>query len=181
MLATWKFDLLVEDETFGAKMEAMFEEDLANAREIGLAGNGRHRKVRPERPLGRKDRLRRGSPGSGPRALSRATQVGAAMVIWAGGDALNKHERAAGAAVGAGVLGASLLGTRFPRLLAWPLVTAGGLLGASALLRAARTGSPIGRTPTRRAGERMALGEGVWDRPRTKRLRGSSAGRRPVR
>ena len=91
LLTNWELDLLVEDRSFGAEMEAMLEEDLANAREIRLGGTGRRRKAQPERPLGRKDRLWRGSTGSGPRALSRATQVGAAAIRV--DSALNEHGR----------------------------------------------------------------------------------------
>lgn len=160
LLTNWELDLLVEDPCFGAKMEAMFEDDLANAREINLGGKGRRYKARPERPLGRKDPLGRGSPGSGPRALSRATQVGATAIRVDG--ALGEHERAVGAAVGAGVLGASLLCARFPRLFAWPLATAGGLLGASALVRATRPAKANRRSnpPGRGANDAGAPREG---------------------
>jgi hypothetical protein len=39
------------------------------------------------------------------------------------------------------LLGASLLGARFPHLVAWPLAAAGGAIGGLSLLRAARRGS----------------------------------------
>lgn len=41
LLACWQLDLLVEDTHFGAEMEAMFEEDLAAAREILLGSTHR--------------------------------------------------------------------------------------------------------------------------------------------
>ena len=40
------------------------------------------------------------------------------------------------AAASGALLGASLLGARFPRLVAWPLVALGALLGGLGVLRA---------------------------------------------
>lgn len=41
LLACWQLDLLVEDAHFGTEMEAMFEEDIATARELCLGGTHR--------------------------------------------------------------------------------------------------------------------------------------------
>src|SRR4051812_39275515 len=66
LLTDWEIDLVVEGRPFGAKMEEMFEEDLADSREIRLDGtDGRPRAV-PERHIApAKRRLPLGSGGSG--------------------------------------------------------------------------------------------------------------------
>ena len=51
---------------------------------------------------------------------------------------LRTHERTLGMTLAAGLLGVSVLGTRHPHLLAWPLATVGGLASGPGLLRAAR-------------------------------------------
>jgi hypothetical protein len=55
------------------------------------------------------------------------------------GAPLNTHEQALSAAASGALLGTSLLAARYPRLVAWPLATAGGLLGGIGVLRAARS------------------------------------------
>jgi hypothetical protein len=55
------------------------------------------------------------------------------------GAPLETHEQTLAAAASGALLGASLLGLRFPRLLAWPLAAAGGLYGGLGVLRAARS------------------------------------------
>jgi phosphatidylserine/phosphatidylglycerophosphate/cardiolipin synthase-like enzyme len=49
--ADWEIDLVAEDRRFGVKMEEMFEEDLAHAREVRLLGTGRRPRVLPVRPI----------------------------------------------------------------------------------------------------------------------------------
>ncbi|HEX9371491.1 MAG TPA: phospholipase D-like domain-containing protein [Roseiflexaceae bacterium] len=162
----WEIDLVAEDRQFGAEMEAMYEDDLAHAREIRLSGARRPR-PRPERPESRAERQARrhrsaGSDGAGV-AVAR---VGAALQT-AGSDTLQQHDRAIGATVGAALLGLALLIARFPRLLAWPFAALGGLFGAVGLLRALR--------PTREDAETSRR-----PRPqRLKRLRPRSQMRRP--
>ncbi len=51
---------------------------------------------------------------------------------------LHTHERTLGMTLAAGLLGVSVLGTRHPHLLAWPLATLGGLAAGLGLLRATR-------------------------------------------
>ena len=46
LLTDWEVDLIVENRSFGAKMEEMFEEDLADSREVRLGGTAR--RPRPE-------------------------------------------------------------------------------------------------------------------------------------
>lgn len=49
LLANWEVDILAEDQSFGAKMEEMFEEDLYDAREIFLGGTPRRPRAVPDR------------------------------------------------------------------------------------------------------------------------------------
>jgi cardiolipin synthase A/B len=134
LLTNWEIDLVAEERGFGAEMEAMFEDDLAQAREVRVgAPAGRRRQ-----PAGR--RARDLSRGSGPQAATTVASVGgAALQAAAAGNLLGRHERKVGAAIGGVALGASLLGARFPRLIAWPLAAIAGSFGATTLLRAARS------------------------------------------
>ena len=48
------------------------------------------------------------------------------------------HEHAIALAASGALLGASLLGARFPRLVAWPLTAVGAFLGGLGVLRASQ-------------------------------------------
>jgi DNA-binding MarR family transcriptional regulator len=87
-----------------------------------------------------REEIRRGPVGGGSGSAATATRVGSAA-LRQGGSPLRTPERALAAAAGGMLLGASLLGARFPRLVAWPLAAAGGAIGGLSLLRAARRGS----------------------------------------
>src|SRR3712207_5542675 len=168
LLANWEADLMVEDPSFGAQMDEMFEEDLENAREVRLGGTpGARPRPTPERKIGAAERRdgRRARRGSLPGSLRGSSGAAPATVSRVGsetlkgvtdGASLEAHERKLGAAVSAGVLGLSLLAARHPRLLAWPQAAAGILTGGLGLLRATRTdtlgeGAPR-ETPDRRDG-----------------------------
>ena len=139
LAANWEIDLVAEDRRFGVKMEEMFEEDLAHAREVRLLGTGRRPRVRPDRPIETADRrARRSVVGSGSGGSAVATRVGS-VVIQNSSAPINTHEHALAAAASAALLGTSLLAARFPRLVAWPLAATGGLLGGIGVLRAARS------------------------------------------
>ncbi len=143
LLTDWEIDLVVEGRSFGAKMEEMFEEDLADSREIRLGGTARRPKPEPERRIAPARRRLpvgsggSGSSGSGSRAIATAARASGAA-FRGGREDLQRYERTAGITVSAGLLGTALLGTRFPRLLAWPLAAASGLVGAAGLLRTLR-------------------------------------------
>ena len=153
LLANWEADLLSEDPSFGAEIEQMFEEDLQNAREIRLlssSGSIRPRAV-PERKIDEGERRdqRRTNRGSFPGALRGSSGAATATASRLGGEALRgttdsaylgAYERKLGVAVSASVLGISLLGLRYPRLVAWPQAAVGLLAGGVGLLRAARRG-----------------------------------------
>lgn len=144
--ANWEIDLVAEDQTFAKKMEDLFEEDIANSREIHLVEptkSGRQPKIRPNGPIDSTDRkvqrgARRGVVGSGSGASATVTRVGSA-VLQKSGAPLQTHEQAFAAGASAILLGAGLAGARFPRLIAWPLATLGSFFGAMGILRAARS------------------------------------------
>ena len=156
LLTDWEVDLIVENRSFGAKMEEMFEEDLADSREVRLGGTARRPRAEPERRIApAKRRLPLGSGGSrsggsGSRAVATAARAGATAFRESGED-LQRYERTVGVTISAGLLGTALLGARFPRLLAWPLAAAAGLVGASGLLRTLRR--PVGSKEQRNAGD----------------------------
>ena len=153
LLANWEADLMVEDEVFGAEMDEMFEEDLSNSREVRLGGTAGARRPRPtpERKIGAAERRdgRRSGRGSAPGPLRGGSGASTATVSRVGGEAVrgvtgggpDDQDRRIGVAVSAGVLGASLLAARHPRLLAWPQAAVGILAGGLGLLSAARRGS----------------------------------------
>jgi hypothetical protein len=62
------------------------------------------------------------------------------MALQKSGAPLETHEHALAAAASGALFAASLLGVRFPRLLAWPLAALGGLYGGLGLVRAVRSG-----------------------------------------
>ena len=64
--------------------------------------------------------------------------VSSSAAFRGGREDLQRYERTVGITVSAGLLGAALLGARFPRLLAWPLAAASGLVGTAGLLRTLR-------------------------------------------
>ncbi|HEX2728324.1 MAG TPA: phospholipase D-like domain-containing protein [Rubrobacteraceae bacterium] len=143
LTANWEIDLVAEDTSFAAQMETLFEEDLSNAREVLLAGTSTRPSVRPERRIDSADRenrrtSRRGVIGSGSGGSATVIRVGATALRQSSAP-LETHERKLAAAASGALLGASLIGFRFPRLVAWPLAAAGGLFGGLGVLRALRT------------------------------------------
>jgi cardiolipin synthase len=140
LAANWEIDLVAEDPGFAAQMEALFEEDLVNAREVRLVGTGSNRReVRPERRIDTSNRgARRGVVGSGSGSSATIVRVGS-TALQKGGAPLRTHEHALAAATSGALFGISLLGLRFPRLLAWPLSLVGTLFGGLGVVRAARS------------------------------------------
>ena len=137
LAANWEIDLVAEDPGFAAQMENLFEEDLAAAREVRLVGS--HGEVRPDHRIDTTNRgARRGVVGSGSGSSATIARVGSAALQKSGAP-LRTHEHALAAAVSGGLLGVSLLGLRFPRILAWPLALVGALFGGLGVVRAARS------------------------------------------
>jgi cardiolipin synthase A/B len=146
LFANWEIDLVAEDSGFASQMEQLFEEDLAGAREVHLVRTRRDRTVQPEGPIDTANRrARRGTVGSGTGSAATLTRVGS-VALQKSGAPLRTHEHAFAAAASGALLGSSLLVARFPRLVAWPLAAAGGLLGGIGVLRAARSALSGGTT-----------------------------------
>jgi cardiolipin synthase len=139
LAANWEIDLLVEDEDFARQMEELFEDDVSKSREVRLEESGRGPRVRPERPVDTTDsRARAGVVGSGTGSGATISRV-VPTIVQKGAAPLQTHEHAIAAAASGALLGASLLGARFPRLVAWPLTAVGAFLGGLGLLRAIRS------------------------------------------
>lgn len=146
LLTNWELDLVVEDRRFGAQMEAMYEADLANAREIRLGGALLRQRPRPvRRESGAERSARRHQRRMRVPTTATVARVGAALQT-AGSDTLHRHERTVGAAIGALLLSLSLMSARFPRLLAWPLAAVGALFGGISLVRAAQSAEDAPRS-----------------------------------
>jgi cardiolipin synthase len=133
-IGNWELDVVVEDESFGQAMEAMYLEDLGNATEIVLE---QRRRVRPAG--GGQVARRRGVGGTAGRAAAGALRIGHAI-----GSAL-RARRLHGPAeqrlmVQGGVALAAVAAMAFlwPRLVAWPLGVLCFWLALSLLLRARR-------------------------------------------
>ncbi len=162
LLTNWEIDLLAENREFGAEMETMFEEDLADAREILLSRprsftsrRDRPLQARPERRISRAERrAQRGTRGrgSGARAVATVSRFGGTLTA-SGGTPLYTYERSIGAALAAGSLGFSALAVRHPRAVAWPLAAVGGLAGSLGLLQVAQREWSERRTRRKFGGE----------------------------
>jgi cardiolipin synthase A/B len=136
LVANWEIDLVVEDTDFASQMEELFEDDISNSREVRLEGSGQRRRVRPERQVDTSDsRARAGAVGGGTGSGATVARV-VPTLVQKGAAPLQTHEHAIAAAASGVLLGASLLGARFPRLIAWPLVAVGAVLGGLGVLRA---------------------------------------------
>ena len=139
LFANWEIDLLVEDTDFAEQMERLFEDDVSNSREVRLEGSGRRPRVRPDRQVDTRDSgARAGVVGSGTGSGATLSRVGTTLVQ-KGAAPLQAHEHAIAAAASGTLLGVSLLGARFPRLIAWPLTAVGTFIGGLGILRAAQS------------------------------------------
>ena len=136
LAANWEIDLVVEDDDFARQMEELFENDISKSREVRLESSGRGPKVRPDRPVDTSDsRARAGVVGSGTGSGATISRM-VPTLVQKGTAPLQTHEHAMAAAASGALLGASLLGARFPRLIAWPLTAVGAFLGGLGVLRA---------------------------------------------
>jgi cardiolipin synthase len=136
LVANWEIDLLVEDNDFASQMEELFEDDISKSREVLLESSGRGPRVRPERPVDTTDsRARAGVAGGGTGSGATISRV-VPTLVQKGAAPLKTHEHAIAVAASGALLGASLLGARFPRLVAWPLTAVGAFLGGLGVLRA---------------------------------------------
>jgi cardiolipin synthase A/B len=139
LAANWEIDLVVEDNDFASQMEELFEDDISKSREVRLEGSGQRQRVRPDRTVDTTDSgARAGVVGSGTGSGAALSRVGT-TVFQKGTAPLQTHEHAIAVAASGALLGASVLGARFPRLVAWPLTAVGALLGGLGLLRALKS------------------------------------------
>jgi cardiolipin synthase len=139
LIANWEIDLVVEDTGFAAQMEQLFEDDVSNSREVRLEGSGQRRRVRPAGRVDTSDSgARAGVVGSGTGSGATVSRV-VPTLVQKGAAPLQTHEHAIAAAASGALLGASLLGARFPRLVAWPLTAVGAFLGGLGVLRAVQS------------------------------------------
>ena len=83
-------------------------------------------------------RARAGVVGSGTGSGATLSRV-VPTLVQKGTAPLQTHEHAIAAAASGALLGVSLLGARFPRLVAWPLTAVGAFLGGLGLLRAVQS------------------------------------------
>ena len=136
LAANWEIDLVVEDTDFANQMEELFEDDISNSREVRLDRSGPRPKVRPERQVDTTDSgARAGVVGSGTGSGATVSRM-VPTLVQKGAAPLQTHEHAFAAAASGALLGASLLGARFPRLIAWPLTALGAFFGGLGVLRA---------------------------------------------
>jgi cardiolipin synthase A/B len=136
LAANWEIDLVVEDEDFARQMEELFEDDISKSREVRLESSGRGSRVRPDRPVDTSDsRARAGVVGSGTGSGATISRM-VPTIVQKGAAPLQTHEHAIAVAASGALLGVSLLGARFPRLVAWPLTALGAFLGGLGVLRA---------------------------------------------
>jgi len=139
LVANWEIDLLVEDDDFASQMEELFEDDVSKSREVRLESSGRGPRVRPERPVDTTDsRARAGVVGGGTGSGATVARM-VPTLVQKGAAPLKTHEHAIAAAASGALLGVSLVGARFPRLVAWPLTALGAFLGGLGVLRAVRS------------------------------------------
>jgi cardiolipin synthase len=139
LAANWEIDLVAEDTDFARQMEELFENDISNSREVRLEASGLGPRVRPDRQVDTSDSgARAGVVGGGTGSGATLSRVGTTL-FQKGAAPLQTHEHAIAAAASVALLGASLLGARFPRLVAWPLVAVGALLGGLGVVRAVRS------------------------------------------
>ena len=107
------------------QMEELFEDDISKSREVRLEGSGQRQRVRPDRRVDTSDSgARAGVVGSGTGSGATISRV-VPTFVQKGTAPLQTHEHAIAAAASGALLGASLLGARFPRLVAWPLTAVG--------------------------------------------------------
>jgi cardiolipin synthase A/B len=150
LFANWEIDLVAEDPGFASQLEQLFEDDLSNAREIRLEGSGQHRRVRPDREVDNSDRrVRSGVVGSGTGSGATVSRVGSTL-LQKSSMPLHTHEHAFAAAASGTLLGLSMIGARFPRLVAWPLMALGAFFGGLGVVRAVRS-AVSDRSPVRDA------------------------------
>jgi cardiolipin synthase len=130
-IGNWELDVAVEDESFAARMEDMYLDDLGRATEITLTRRARVVRTAdvPRLPTRR--------PGSAGRAAAGAVSIGSAVgAAMTGRRVLGPAEARIMAAAGIALLILGLLAAVWPRLIAVPLAAIAIWLAVSLLIRA---------------------------------------------
>jgi len=143
-LGNWELDVAVEDERFGAEMEAMYEDDLRNTTEIVLS----HRRVRPaiDGPRRRSPRVAGGTSRAAAGALRIGNTFGAVLTAKRPVGPAEAVVLLYGAVLALGVAVVALL---WPTLVAVPLGLVVAWLGLSWALQAWRLFRDRGRDARR--------------------------------
>ena len=133
-IASWigncELDAVIEDESFAAEMEEMYEQDLAHATEIVL-----DRRRRPY-PAVETRRKHSADGGSASRAAAGALRIGHTLgMTLANRRVLGPIEARLTAVTGLLLCALSVLFALFPRALAYPLVVLGTWGGLTLLYR----------------------------------------------
>jgi len=140
-VASWignrELDVIVEDERFGAAMEAMFLDDLKNATEVVLDANRVQAVGRAPRPMSK-------AGGSGGRVMAGALRVGSTVAATISNTRVLEPVESLIAIAGGLVLAfLAWLAYFFPRGFSYPFAIVVGWLAAAVLLR----GVTLGRQP----------------------------------
>lgn len=150
-IGNYELDVAIEDSTFAAEMEAMYEDDLAHATEILLSPRNRVRPVEP----GARARTRGRFRGSASRAAAGALRIGNTV-----GAAITDHrmlgpaEAGIMAMVGVAIIGLVSIGLLWPLAVVLPLCALGLWVAISLLVRAW-----LLRREKRAAGDKSADGD----------------------
>ena len=149
-IGNYELDIAIEDSAFAGEMQAMYEDDLANATEILLSARNR------VRPIVRAARARGSFRGSASRAAAGALRIGNTV-----GAAITNHRLLGPAEAGImGMVGVTLLalvaiGLWWPLVVVIPLCALGAWIAVSLLVRAVllrRAGGKAGEPPPRDPG-----------------------------
>ena len=133
----WELDVVIEDDTVAAAMEAMYQRDLESTTEIVLDRGRLWRGARRVRPVARSSR--RGQPGTARarRAAAGAVRLGHTIgAAVAGRRALGPAEAVLAGRSGVLLLLLAALTLVFPRLAAVPLGALAAWVGVSLVAKA---------------------------------------------
>jgi cardiolipin synthase A/B len=123
-LGNWELDVAIEDDAVARTLEAHYEEDLASSTEIVLG----HRNRRLGLPMNPRARARRSARRVMRTVTGLGRSIGAAVT---GNRRLEEFEFAPLLTFGALLLVLAILGSLYPKLIAWPLALMAGLTGVS--------------------------------------------------
>jgi cardiolipin synthase len=147
----WELDVVVEDDEFGAAMEAMYLEDLARSTEIVPGLTTRRRRMQAMRPgKGRLRAHRRAFGRLAAGAIALGNTVGGAV---SGSRSLTATEARSIGTIGASLLALAALVSLFPVLVISPLVITLVWFGFALLARAFRLHGRVRRSRRRRREE----------------------------